>query len=232
MKNFERIIYGLIITAVIFAAANIFGNKLHVNIAFFPDSFSTHTIMFLLSVIAIFIFRANLNYIISLPKFNFILKPAAIGILASIIINILMAVITKIAGGEAERHAFLSKMNPYQVIVFVFIYASVAEEILFRGFLMNLLKPLENIGINILKRRLSVPVIVSAIAFGLAHLILITTGAGFFFLLRIVLFTTILGLIAGYYQEKHNNNAYAIIVHMSGNLLAVLGAFLMNLNIQ
>ena len=74
----------------------------------------------------------------------------------------------------------MMKMSPLQVFIFVFIYASIAEEILFRGFLMNILKPLKIKGISILKRKISVPVIISAFAFGLGHLILITTGVGGF----------------------------------------------------
>jgi membrane protease YdiL (CAAX protease family) len=115
-----------------------------------------------------------------------------------------------------------------QVFLFVFISASVAEEMLFRGFLMNFLKPLETQGVSIFKIKLSVPVIVSAIAFGMAHLVLLSTEVSVLFVIRIVIFTTCLGLIAGYYHEKYNNHAYAILVHMSGNLLAVLGAFVMH----
>lgn len=66
--------------------------------------------------------------------------------------------------------------------------------------------------------------------FGLAHLILFTTNATPFFVLKIVLFTTMLGLVAGYYQEKYNNNAYAILVHMAGNSLTILAVVLMHLN--
>jgi hypothetical protein len=35
-------------------------------------------------------------------------------------------------------------------------------------------------------------------------------------------------LVAGYYQEKHNNNAYAILVHMAANFMGVIAAFLMS----
>ena len=66
-------------------------------------------------------------------------------------------------------------------------------------------------------------------AFGLAHLILITTGVGALFLLRVVLFTFTLGLVAGYYQEKYDNTIYAIIVHMAGNSVAVLAVFMMSM---
>lgn len=95
--------------------------------------------------------------------------------------------------------------------------------------MLNLLKPLNTKGITVFKRKISLPVILSAIAFGLAHLILIKYGVGVLFLIKIVLFTTSLGIVAGYYQEKYDNNAYAIIVHMGGNLFGVVGAILMSL---
>ena len=120
-------------------------------------------------------------------------------------------------------------MSPVQVLFFMFFYASVAEEILFRGFLLNLLKPLKKRGISLFNRRISLSVIISALAFGLAHLILITAGIDALFLVRVVLFTFTLGLVAGYYQEKYDNTAYAIIVHMAGNSVAVIALFMMSM---
>ena len=105
---------------------------------------------------------------------------------------------------------------------------------MFRGFLQNILKPLKVKGIKIIKKHVSVPVLISAMAFGLVHLIVITSGSGTLFVIRSVVFATTIGLIAGYYQEKYDNNAYAITVHMAGNfvaLVAVLTASLANLNI-
>jgi membrane protease YdiL (CAAX protease family) len=149
-----------------------------------------------------------------LPKFKKVFKPFGFGIIVFIVTFFTISVVSKVTGGEAEAHPLLLEMTPLQVFIFVFIYASIAEEVLFRGFLMNLLKPLNTKGITIFKRKISLPVILSAVAFGLAHLILIISGVGFFFLIKIVLFTTSLGVVAGYYQEKYDNNAYAIIVHM------------------
>ncbi len=200
------------------------------NIEFLPYTFATHTAMLILSVGLIYGLKKHVNYKIALPPFKKILKPVLFGILATIIVNIVMNVATNISGGKVEVHAALTKMSPLQVFLFVFIYASIAEELLFRGFLLNMLKPIKLKGIKIFKRNVSMPVLISAVAFGLAHLILITTGAGGLFILRIVVFTTILGIIAGYYQEKYDNNAFAIIVHMAGNLMGVIGALLMNIN--
>jgi len=228
MTNIERIVYGLVITTVIFLTAIIIGAKLHLGIDFFPSSFVTHTIMLSLSIIGIFIMRKNLSYSISIPKFKTLIKPIVYGLILAIIINILMTIITKIAGGKDEMHPVLAKMSLTQVLIFIFFYASIAEEMLFRGFLMNLLKPLKVNGMIVFKHMISLPVIISASAFGLAHLILLKTGASPFFLLRIVVFVTCLGLLAGYYQEKYDNNSYAIIVHMTGNSIGVISIFLVN----
>ena len=230
MKNKERIIYGLLITIIVFAIATFTGSKLHLDIDFFPNSILTHSLMLLLSIVAIYGFKKDVNYKFSLPKFKTILKPILFGLLATIIVSILMTILTKILGGEVEAHPLLLEMTPLQVFIFVFIYASIAEEILFRGFLMNILKPLKTKGIIIFKREISIPVIISAFAFGLAHLILIKTGVGIFFLIKVVIFTTTIGLIAGYYQEKYDNNVFAIVVHMSGNLMGFITVLLINLN--
>jgi membrane protease YdiL (CAAX protease family) len=230
MKNNQRILVGLIITVAIFAISMIIGSKLNLNMDFFPSSFLTHSIMFLLSIFMIYSFKKQVDYRISLPKYKDLLKPIIFGLLATIIVNIAMVIMTKILGGNIETHPLLTKLTPLQTFIFVFIYASIAEELLFRGFLLNLLKPLKSKGILILNRKISFSVVISALAFGFGHLILITSGVSGLFLFRVVTFTTILGLIAGYYQEKYDNNLFAIVVHMAGNLIGVLGALLMSLN--
>lgn len=229
MRNSDQITYGLIITIGVFAISAFAGNILDLNIAFIPNSFVTHALMLLLSIGMIYGFRREVNYKISIPKFKKITKPILLGLLATIVVNLFIVAITGTMGDQ-ETHPVLLNAHPFQVFLFIFIYASIAEELLFRGFLLNILKPLKAKGIDILKRRVSLPVIISAVAFGLAHLILITTGVGGLFILRVVVFATVLGLIAGYYQEKYDNNAFAILVHMAGNLFGVIGAIMMSVN--
>lgn len=230
MENSKRIIYGLLITIIVFVIATYTGSKLHLEIEFIPYSFMTHTLMLILSVGLIYGMKKYVNYKLAFPQFKKTFKPLLFGLLATIIVNVFMTLITKVLGGKVEAHAALTRMTPLQVFIFIFIYASIAEELLFRGFLLNILKPLSVKGIRIFRRNISIPVIISALAFGLGHLILISTGASGLFLFRIVVFTSILGLIAGYYQEKYENNAFAILVHMAGNIMGVIGALLMNLN--
>jgi membrane protease YdiL (CAAX protease family) len=230
MKNKERIIYGFIITIFIFLIANILGDIITLNVPFITDTFYTHTIMIILTTLVLLVFKTKMTYNLTLPRFKTIFKPILVGILIALVVNILMTIIIKLLGGKMEEHSIVKQMSPAQVIVFVFLYASIAEELLFRGFLLNFLESDKLKGIKIIKRKFSIPVIISAVLFGLSHLILITTGAGFLFLLKIIIFTSILGLFAGYYQEKYNNNIYAILVHMSGNLFAVISAFLTSIN--
>lgn len=228
MKKNEKITYGIIITIIIYLIAIYLSKTINLNIEFIPNSFLLHSIMLFLSILCIFIFKKNLNYKISFPKFRKILRPILFGILVTIIANITMNIITKVLGGTIEGHPLLSEMSVLQTIIFVFLYASIAEEMLFRGILLNFLEPLKEKGFSFLKRKISLSVIISALAFGLAHLILIFTGVNSAFLIRIVLFTAILGIVAGYYQEKYENNVYAIIVHMAGNSIGVIGILLMN----
>lgn len=223
MKNSERIIYGLAITAAIFFIAVFSTNWIRLPQGFIPGSFVTHTLMLLLSIVAIWVFKKRIGFNLSMPRLKNIFMPIALGIAVSFLSNILLSIITKMLGHEVEAHPSMLTMQPLQVFLFIFIYASIAEEFLFRGFLLNLLKPLSKYKVTIF----SIPVIVSALAFGLGHLILMTFDVGWLFILRILVFTTALGLVAGYYQEKYNNTAYAIAVHMAGNTLGVVSSILM-----
>lgn len=231
MKNSKRIIYGLLLTAVAFLSANFAGRKILLNSQSLPPSFITHSAMLILSIVLICCLRKYVNYKIAWPKFKKTLKPMLLGFLAVVIINALLVGLGKVFGIEAGSHFVFDVMTPLQVFLFICILASVAEEVLFRGFLQNILKPLQAGGIKFCKRHLSMPVMIAALAFSLAHLILIVSGAGAYFIFRTLAFTFVLGLIAGYYQEKYDNNAYAILVHMSGNLLGLITALLATINV-
>lgn len=230
MKNKNRITLGLLLTAIAFVISNLLGSRIHLNSRFLPYSFVSQTSLLIISIGLIYGMRRYVNYKISLPKFKTIFKPILLALLATIVVNALMGALTVALGGKGETHIAFARMSPLQIFLFVFIYASIAEELLFRGFLMNILSPLYSKGIKIFKRHISVPVLISALVFGLAHLILITTGAGGFFLMRTVIFTTVLGIIAGYYQEKYDNNAYSIIVHMAGNFMGLLATILVHVS--
>lgn len=227
MTNSRRIVTGLIITFIIFAVSMPFG-KLEMPYEFISHSFATHTVMLLLAMGAIYLLRDIVEFRLSFFKVKTIIKPIIVGILTAIGTAIIVSVILEVLGFGLEEHPVVANMQPLQVFLFIFIFASISEEMLFRGFLLNIMKPLKGKSKTFFKIKISLPVFISAIAFGMAHLILISGGVGIPFLVRIVLFTSALGIVAGYYQEKYDNFLYAVIVHMSGNTLAVIGSFAMN----
>jgi hypothetical protein len=93
MRNHDRIIYGVVITFLIFATAIFLGNKMQLVNGFFPSSFVTHSVMLILSIVFIFFLREHVSYKIALPEFKKSLRPILFGLLATIIINVLMSVL-------------------------------------------------------------------------------------------------------------------------------------------
>ena len=95
---------------------------------------------------------------------------------------------------------------------------------------MNILRPLKKKGISVFKRKISLAVIISALMFGLIHIIPFNSDNSIIFTIGMLIAPSLLGIVAGYYQEKFDNNAYAIIVHMAGNLMGIIGTIVMNAN--
>ena len=232
MKKNKLIIIGIIITILIDYLASTYGSLIDLKIDFFPRrSFGLHTIMLLLSILAIYLFKKYVDYRIELPKFKTLLKPIGFGLLVSLLSTMLMGIAMNIAGVESQDIKMpTSNLSILQIIIFVFLYSSIAEEMLFRGFLLNILKPIREKGISLFNRKVSLGVIISAIMFGLIHIIPFNSDNNMIFTIGMFISPTILGIFAGYYQEKFDNNAYAIIVHMSGNLMGIIGTIVMTLN--
>lgn len=220
--NNRRVLNGLLVSLVIFALAVLMGYFMNRLMGSVANSLATFVTMFALSYLAIHIYRSEMNVSIALPQREKILRPIGIAISVSIAVNISLAILTHALGGEIEGHPAIEKFTAWQAILFVVICAPVSEEFLFRGFLLNFLKPITSGSFLVFKRQISMPILISAIVFSLGHLILLSGGVGLPFILRILIFTFILGLIAGYYQEKYQNTAYAILVHMSANSLIIL----------
>ncbi len=224
----SRLLVGLLLTFSVSAVAVVLRNVVKLDSKFFPNFALSGFIILILAVLLIVAFRKQLEYRISVPKFNQIWKPVLFGLLTSLVINILTGIITTAFHGKIEGHPALMNASVLQFVLFTLILAPVAEEHLFRGFLQNYLKPLGDKGITVFHRRISLPVLIAAMAFSLSHLGLLASGVGTAFMIRTALFTFILGTIAGYYQEKHNNIIPAILVHMAGNLMGMIPVVLLN----
>ncbi len=133
---------------------------------------------------------------------------------------------TSLPGKESSLAGELSLL---QTVVFIWIYASICEEVFIRGLIQSSLSRLIKYGFKVLERRISLPVLISALLFGLLHLIQSAMGAGGYQVLVIVLFAFVLGLIAGYHREGTGSLVPAIMVHVSANVGGSLASYLIGL---
>jgi membrane protease YdiL (CAAX protease family) len=179
---------------------------------FFPTSFVTHTVMFILSVAAIWLLsKGRLDlYGITRGTYKFSLRivmwvlPMAVLSLASTLAS---------PGGRGTGGPF--ELTKSQIVVFVWIYASISEELLTRGLLQTLLGGNARVGAGA-PRKLSMPVILSALFFGAMHLVLIKSMGPA--AVPVILLAVFLGLVAAHYRERTGSLLPAIIVHVLFNI--------------
>ena len=185
----------------------------------------THTTMLLLSLILMFILsKGNVTaYGLKITGNLRLKQTLLVGFLAGLIINILGLAL------QIEEPSFLKDYTFLQAVVFIWIYASICEEVLTRGLIQGYLSPLRRYGFSIFNFRVSLPVLVAALFFGAMHLGLLTLGLDGFSVLAIVISAFIMGIIAGYYREKTESIVPAILIHMVFNISGSIIGFLENL---
>jgi membrane protease YdiL (CAAX protease family) len=232
MKKFNNLTLGIVLTAIIYFSGVTLSRIISIPVDFVPNLFVIHSTMLLLSIVAIMLLKQKSFFTFHFKKvrFKYYFYGILIGLAGFIIANILATAILSLLGKGIDPggngHVGVSGMDSIQIFIFIFIYASISEEFLFRGFTQNFLNPLNHIRLTISKSvYITLPVILSGILFGLGHLILLSTETSGPLIFRIVLMTTIVGTIAGYFQEKHQNILPAIVIHMAVNLPALIMSF-------
>lgn len=114
-----------------------------------------------------------------------------------------------------------------QTIVFIWLIASICEEVFYRGFLQGHLAPLATTGVRVAGVHLSLPVALCAVCFGLGHLCLWGMVPNVL-LISILISTTIAGLVAGYYREQTGSLLPAIAAHMTFNIVGTMVPLLLH----
>lgn len=176
--------------------------------------FLSHTAMWLMSAILILIISKGKfrKYGLCVGKDYRIATMIILGTVTGIVLEVLLKAMPLGTTVLELDYTFA------QSVLFVWLYASISEEILTRGLIQGFLAPLGRYKISFIKTRISLPVLVGALFFGLMHLAILTTGVALLPVLCQVAFATILGLIAGYHREHTGSIIPAIIVHMFGNI--------------
>ena len=181
----------------------------------------THSVMWISSILVIgLLSKGNLTeYGFTRGKFQ---------LTGGIFLWIIPTTILSTLGFIASRSGVELKsglgFTPLQTIIFVWIYATVSEEIFTRGLLQSFLSPLTPYGISLSKGlRLSLPVIFSGLYFGMMHIVAIKKMGP-----PVIVLSSMLGIVAGYYREKTGSLIPALIIHALFNIGGSLPMWLLS----
>jgi len=160
----------------------------------------------------------RLNYL-KLVGITFVVTLGSIFLFAPLYMGFLSHVFqVKMSGG------FNFGSSIWVMIIGIWFWSSVTEEIFGRGMVQSLLQDLTKIRFL----GLSLPVWISAILFGAGHLTVFRLSSSPFFVMFIVSNATIMGLLAAYYREKSGSIIPAIIVHILANVFGSLPSIFFN----
>lgn len=200
---------------------------------FIPDVFGfigeipflTHSGMLLVSIIIIwFLAKGELSsYGIKKPENLNLVRVVLLGLSLGVVLALIRSWIA--GSGEGTIEDFFG----INIIVGIWIYASIAEEVLTRGLIQGYLKPLAERGLTYSETHISIPVLVGALFFALMHIAMLTLGVDIVSVIATVVAAFVLGIIAGYYCEKTGSLAPAIFLHMLFNVTGSIVFFLSGL---
>ncbi|MFZ5980164.1 MAG: CPBP family intramembrane glutamic endopeptidase [Candidatus Zixiibacteriota bacterium] len=151
-------------------------------------------------------------------KFKTVVWAVVVSIPVELAMLFVMIFAVLVSGGISPEDNIFASMSFVETVLSVWIIASFCEEVFFRGFLYGYLSPLKKYGFHIFKLYVSMPVIVCAVLFGLAHLCLLGRMPGAMIPV-IILSTTLLGFIAGYFREQSGSLVPAVAAHVTFNIV-------------
>ena len=139
--------------------------------------------------------------------------------LAAMGMGALATLAISLSGGGGNP--IVKQLSLPQVVLFIWLFSSVIEEILTRGFIQGHLSPLNGARLPVLQ--ISVPTLIGALFFGAMHIALLFSGADVPTTVIIVIFTFSLGLLAGHQRDKSQSLVPAVLLHMLANVGGLLG---------
>ncbi|MDV7187884.1 CPBP family intramembrane glutamic endopeptidase [Lutibacter sp. TH_r2] len=175
----------------------------------------THLVMLIFSILIILILNKGklraygFNWSLNFPYIKIIFISLVFGFLSYLVGSLFV---------NSSLNMPTTAYSLFEEIIYVWILASISEEIFTRGLIQGYLSSLKHIGLQLFNIYLSLPVIIGAVFFGAMHLALLALGVPIVIVLNIVTFGILLGLIAGYHKEKTNSLIPAIIVHICFNI--------------
>ncbi len=192
-----------------------------------PAIATTQALELILSIIAVWIFGHGrfADYGFRRPEPGYMgtgnLSRVLMSFGVAVVLGMAATSVTLIVG--AAGNPIARELNLPQIILFVWIFSSIIEEIFTRGFIQSHIARATTASINFGLFRIQVPVLCSALAFAAMHLILLRRGADATTIVIILCFTFSVGLLAGHERSRSNSLLPAIGVHMLANIGGLLG---------
>ncbi|MCP4703416.1 MAG: CPBP family intramembrane metalloprotease [candidate division Zixibacteria bacterium] len=227
MCNSMRLLIGIIIWATILAIALYVVPSIGFVSTFIDNSLigsgdiTQFTLLVVSLVLAYYLSGNNLvSYGFKLTNIKNLFRPIIISIGAVVLFFISMNILMVSLGLNPEEMggSGLDKSIP-NFLITVALFASICEEIFYRGLLFGFLEPLNKYRFRFFKSEISLPVTICALMFGVGHLCLLGK-MNYVIVVSIIVSATLLGLIAGYYREKTGSLLPAIAAHITFNLVA------------
>jgi membrane protease YdiL (CAAX protease family) len=127
--------------------------------------------------------------------------------------------------GQFPALPLLKSLSFLQIVVAVWVVSTICEEFFARGLIQSIVKD-DGGKYGIFGFQISKPVFVGAAVFGLTHLSIYYFGGSPYTTIVIVIFTFLLGLVAGMLKEA-NGLRFAIWAHLAFNIGGVAIAILL-----
>lgn len=182
---------------------------------FLPGSFFTHSVMLAATIVIIGLWpgRSFADFGFTLGIYRF--RPR---ILLWVLPTAVLSLLARLAPMPAEAESIIAGRSHLELVLFVWVYASVCEEVLTRGLLQSIVAGWSRA--EEVSTSFSLPVLVSALFFGAMHLVLLES-MGPSAAVPIVL-ATLLGYLAARYRESTGSLIPAVIVHALFNVGGML----------
>jgi membrane protease YdiL (CAAX protease family) len=178
---------------------------------FLPPAFVTDTVVLALCIAVMGLLSQGHLHLFGLTKGTYQFSPF---ILLWILPTAVLSIASAVAPHAGPPPGPASELTKLQIVVFVWVYASIAEELLTRGLLQTLLSWNTRFAAVVICR-LSMPVLVSGLFFGAMHLVLFKSMGPA--AVPVILLAVFLGLVAARYRERTGSLLPAIIIHVLFN---------------
>ena len=130
---------------------------------------------------------------------------------------------------SSQNNNFIDENVNKKIFIFMVLFINpITEELLYRCFLLNHILSLDYIIINSKVIIISLPILISGLYFGIVHRSLLKMGMDKYFVYKIVVKATIVGIACGYFYIEYNSITAAIVAHFIANISENLSSSFFN----